>query len=68
MGSQQLMAHCKACKMMTMHVRPSTSHVLHLLMSVITSGIWVVVWILAALANDSQKQCTVCGRTKGVFG
>ncbi len=68
MSSRQLMNQCKTCKKMTMHVAPSTSHVLHLLMSIITVGLWLPVWFIVAASNQSQAQCTVCGKTKGLFG
>ncbi len=68
MASNQLMHYCRRCKKMTMHVQPSTSHVLHLLLSIFTFGIWLIVWVLAAVANSSQKACTACGKTAGLFG
>ena len=32
-----------------------TSHVLHLLLSVFTLGIWVPVWIIVALSNAIER-------------
>lgn len=66
--SSQTMKHCKKCGRATMHVQPSTSHVLHLLLSLITVGFWVIIWLLVAANNSSAAQCTECGKTKGVFG
>lgn len=63
-----VMARCKQCRRMTKHLQPSTSHVFHLLMSIITVGFWVVIWVLVALSNGSQKQCEECGQQKGIFG
>ncbi len=68
MATNQTMKYCKACKSKTMHVQPSTSHILHLLLSIITSGIWIVIWIIIAMNNSSKAQCTQCGKDKGVFG
>lgn len=68
MATRMTMKPCKACHKPTLHVQPGTSHVLHLLLSVVTVGAWVVIWLLMAANNASQVQCTQCGRTKGVFG
>jgi len=35
--------------------KKKTSHVLHLLMSVITAGIWILFWMLAATSNSSEN-------------
>jgi len=66
--SNIVMKQCKNCKKMTQHTQPSTSHILHLLLSIITSGVWVVIWLLVGMSNSSSAQRTVCGRTKGIFG
>lgn len=68
MGSSQVMKPCKSCGAHTMHVQPSTSHVLHLLLAIISAGLWAPIWLIVALNNKTKAQCTVCGRTKGVMG
>jgi hypothetical protein len=35
--------------------KKKTSHVLHLLLSVITAGFWLIVWILVAISNASEN-------------
>lgn len=32
-----------------------TSHVLHLILSILTAGLWVFVWILCALSNGIEN-------------
>lgn len=66
--TDQVMQHCKKCGIITMHLRPSTSHILHLLLSVITFGAWLIVWFFVALNNASQSQCSSCGALRGLFG
>lgn len=66
--STNYMKQCKVCGKPTMHIRPSTSHVLHLLLSVVTAGVWLIVWFFVAQNNASQGSCTVCGATRGLFG
>ena len=50
-----------------MHLVQTTSHILHLLLSVITVGFWIPIWILVALIK-SAPQCTECGGKRGLFG
>lgn len=35
--------------------KKKTSHVVHLLLSIITAGIWVIMWILVAISNSSEN-------------
>lgn len=35
--------------------KKKTSHVLHLLLSVLTGGFWLIVWALCSIANASQN-------------
>ena len=35
--------------------KKKTSHVLHLLLSVITGGVWLIIWALCGIANASQN-------------
>ena len=32
-----------------------TSHILHLILSILTAGLWVFVWILCALSNGIEN-------------
>lgn len=66
--TRQIMKPCRKCAKPTLHVQPSTSHVLHLLLAIISAGLWVPVWLLVAMNNHTKAQCTACGRAKGVFG
>lgn len=66
--SDTVMRHCRNCGTTRQHSQPSTSHVLHLLLSLITAGLWIPIWLLVALNNGSQAQCLVCGAQAGLFG
>lgn len=65
MANTQIMKHCKTCGKSTLHLQKTTSHVLHLLLSVLTAGLWIVIWVLVSISNSTQGQCTECGRAKG---
>lgn len=60
MATSQRMKFCKKCKAMTLHLHHGPNHVLHLLLTLITCGVWLLIWLMAA-ANRGD-QCTVCGR------
>lgn len=35
--------------------KKKTSHILHLILSLITGGLWIIVWIICALSNRSYN-------------
>ena len=55
---------CEHCDKPTLHHRNVRypNHVLHLLLSLFTLGLWVPIWILLAIVPDSEPwRCSVCG-------
>ena len=38
--------------------KKSTNHVLHFLLTLVTLGLWVFVWILVAISNSSENKKT----------
>ena len=36
--------------------KKKTSHVLHLVLSLITGGLWILIWICCAIANGSHNR------------
>jgi hypothetical protein len=61
-ASETIMKYCATCQKQTPQIRPRASNVLHLLMSVITLGLWLPVWFIIGLRNTSARPlCTVCG-------
>ena len=54
------MRYCRKCERVTMHVGPSTSHLLHLVLTVFTVGVWLPVWIFIAVRNEFSYDCTSC--------
>ncbi len=63
MATQQLMAHCSSCDRKTVHLRNRPNHILHLLLSIMTGGIWILVWLMANVFQRGPS-CTECGKTK----
>jgi len=41
--------------MQLMSQKKKTSHVLHLLVSLITMGLWIPIWLLVAISNNLEN-------------
>ncbi len=52
---------CDACNAQRRLIRPRPNHILHLLLTIITAGLWIIVWILCAIRIGGWR-CQVCGR------
>jgi len=59
MSIQQAL-YCSVCEEKTIHNAKKTNHILHLLLSIITAGIWLVVWVLIADQNSHKRVCIKC--------
>lgn len=66
MSTQIAMRRCNNCDLNTEHVGPGTSHLLHLVLSVVTVGLWLPVWAMLAVAHRRQSRCRQCGEGVGV--
>ena len=51
---------CQTCGKSTVHLIERPNHVLHLLLTVFTFGVWIIVWLLVGL-SERRATCTVCG-------
>lgn len=60
MPTQQKMLKCRTCGKPTLHLVERPNHILHLLLSVFTLGLWLIVWIFQ-LFGERPATCTVCG-------
>lgn len=59
--------YCATCQRQTLHVKPRINNVLHLVLSVLTVGIWLVVWAALGLGNSAERaRCSVCGSKPGL--
>lgn len=57
--------HCKICGEKTAHEVTGANHILHLLLTVITFGMWFPIWML--LMFTSNARCRECGSKPGSF-
>ena len=60
MSEQRKKKNCKSCEKSVLAVRPGINHVLHLLLSIITVGLWIPVWIAMSIRIGGWK-CPQCG-------
>ena len=67
MATAQTMKTCIGCGKPTVHLEQRMNHILHLILTVITAGIWALVWILLAVLHDTNPQCTQCGQSRGII-
>lgn len=58
-----IMKYCHNCQRSTKFNEPrGPKHWLHAVLSVITFGLWVIVWVCVVLYNTSNRaECSECG-------
>lgn len=62
--------HCSTCNNKTRHEKPakSISFVAGALLTLLTAGLFLVIWIPVSLAHDLQPyHCVFCGSTNSAF-
>lgn len=62
MADEKKSGFCKKCGKQVVVFRPGTSHILHLLLTVVTAGVWLIVWIPASVKIGGWR-CNECGST-----
>lgn len=60
MGVDQSCQFCWVCNRPTLHARPQPNHILHLLLSLATGGIWLIVWVAICFQYRGWR-CQTCG-------
>lgn len=66
MATTQIQLGCARCQAVTPHNVESANHALHLLLSVFTLGLWLIVWIFAVAGSGKTGTCVRCGTSTGV--
>ena len=65
MPTTNVMMTCVKCQKKTLHIEQKINHVLQLLLSIVTAGLWLIVWAFLVFFHDKKTQCTLCGHNKG---
>ncbi len=60
MANQETGGYCKHCDKKVMLQRSGTNHILHVILSVLTAGIWIPIWILTSIKVGGWR-CKECG-------
>lgn len=62
MQTKQEQRFCKKCDDIMPVSKRVPSHILHLLLSLCTAGMWLIIWLLVTLVASSNKfKCVKCG-------
>ena len=61
MGVKTSGGYCRHCNKNVMTQKNTPNHLLHLILSVFTLGLWVIVWLLLILGHIGGSRCTECG-------
>lgn len=57
---QQATGFCKKCNQDRLVARKGTNHVLHLLLTICTGGLWLFIWVLSLIKIGGWR-CQSCG-------
>jgi hypothetical protein len=60
MGVAKEQRYCVTEEKLVMGERPTPNHLLHLVLSIVTGGLWVVIWIMT-IVLPRQSICSSCG-------
>ena len=60
MSIQHSQKFCDRCNEYVLAERNGPNHILHLLLSIITGGLWIIVWIMQSVQVGGWK-CSKCG-------
>lgn len=52
---------CRTCGAYRRFEKEKANHILHLLLTIVTGGLWLIVWIMASCFGGSNWSCSVCG-------
>lgn len=63
MGTHQAPRFCPACNTRVIGMRNTPNHILHLLLSLVTMGLWLPVWLIIGATSDSRYYCLNCGES-----
>lgn len=54
--------YCKHCDKQVLATGEKPNHILHLLLTLVTAGLWIIPWIIiSGKSNLSRYRCSQCG-------
>jgi len=61
---KQTSAYCGVCGQQRLFTAPTPHHLLHLVLAILTFGLWLIVWAIIG-GKTGPYRCTVCGSKLG---
>lgn len=61
MGQKQTGRFCSHCQKNTMAIGNTPNHLLHLVLTILTAGLWLPIWILVCIGKIGGYRCSQCG-------
>jgi hypothetical protein len=62
MSIKQSSAYCPVCGRQSLFQKPRINHILHLILSIVTVGIWAIAWVIMGISNSARRpRCVTCG-------
>jgi hypothetical protein len=61
MGIKTTGKYCNYCQKNVMAQSNKPNHLLHLVLSVVTAGLWLIVWLVLVISSMGTYRCTQCG-------
>jgi len=61
MALKQKGAYCSNCQKQVLAQGTKPNHILHLLLTIVTGGIWAPIWLLITFMNAGNYRCNQCG-------
>lgn len=62
MGTRKERRYCPDDDRMVLAEKQTPNHLLHLVLSVLTAGVWIIVWVILVIGADlGTYRCPYCG-------
>ncbi|GAA4527119.1 hypothetical protein GCM10023174_14180 [Chelativorans composti] len=61
MSIKQKGAYCPQCQKRVLAQGVKPNHLLHLLLTIFTGGLWGIVWLIITVMSAGNYRCTQCG-------
>ena len=65
MSQKIIQRHCSTCQQPRPFTKDGANHILHLILSIVTVGFWLPVWLLVGVCSFlTAYRCQFCGKGK----
>ena len=61
MSIQKRRTYCPEENLLVLGERNAPNHLLHLVLSIVTGGLWLIVWLFLLLKGNGAYRCPNCG-------